>query len=89
MHDRNVLSLVKRFAGFALVSLASLATAPAHAEGNTQSPMLLSLLTPPARGEDTLAILEVRTAPAVANALAAATGKRLRRLPFDTAALAR
>ena len=46
MHDRNVLSLVKRFAGLALVSLASLATAPAHADGNTQSPILLSLLTP-------------------------------------------
>ena len=67
MHDRNALSLVKRFAGFALVSLASLATAPAHADGNMQPPILLSLLTPPARSEDTLAVLEVRTAPAVAN----------------------
>ena len=30
MHDRNVLSLVKDFAGFALVSLASLVAAPVH-----------------------------------------------------------
>ena len=57
MHDRNVLSLVKGFAGSALLSLASLATGPAFAEGGNQGFTLLSMLSPaatlPAAGMDT------------------------------------
>ena len=67
MHDRNVLSLVKRFSGFALLSLVSMVTAPVHADSNLQAPILLSLLTPAARSDETLTILEVRTAPAIAS----------------------
>ena len=67
MHDRNVKSLVNRLAVGALVSLASLATAaPAFADGSAQ-PLLISMLTPTASIGDTLAILEVRTAPTVEN----------------------
>ncbi len=64
MHDRNVMSLVRNIAG-ALASLAALASAPVHADGSAQ-PFLVSMLTPPARVEDSLTVLEVRTAPAVA-----------------------
>jgi len=71
MHDRNVLSLVKGFAGFALFSLASLATGPAFAEGGNQGFTLLSMLSPtatlPATGMDNALIVhEVRAAPTVA-----------------------
>ena len=45
MHDRNVLSLVKDFAGFALVSLASLVATPVHAEDSNQN-LLLAMLAP-------------------------------------------
>ena len=45
MHDRNVLSLVKDFAGFALVSLASLVAAPVHAEDSNR-PLFLAMLAP-------------------------------------------
>ena len=48
MHDRNVLSLVKGFAGSALLSLASLAASPALAEGGNQRFTLLSMLSPAA-----------------------------------------
>jgi membrane-bound lytic murein transglycosylase D len=71
MHDRNVLSLVKGFAGSALLSLASLATGPAFAEGGNQGFTLLSMLSPaatlPAAGMDhALIVHEVRAAPTVA-----------------------
>jgi membrane-bound lytic murein transglycosylase D len=66
MHDRNVFSLVKRIAGSALLSLASLTSLPVNADGSAQ-PILLSMLTPTAGIDDTLSILEVRAAPPVAN----------------------
>jgi len=66
MHDRNVISLVKRIAGSTLISLASIATVPAFADSAAQ-PILLSMLTPSAGLDDTLSVLEVRTAPPVAN----------------------
>jgi membrane-bound lytic murein transglycosylase D len=71
MHDRNVLSLVKGFAGFALLSLASLTAGPACAEGGNPGFPLLSMLSPaatlPAAGMDNaLTVHEVRAAPTVA-----------------------
>lgn len=65
MHDRNVFSLVKKLAGSTLVSLASFATLPAHADSAVQ-PILLSMMAPAARIDDTLSIHEVRPAPTVA-----------------------
>jgi membrane-bound lytic murein transglycosylase D len=71
MHDRNVLSLVKGFAGSALLSLASLTAVPAFAEGGNQGFTLLSMLSPaatlPAAGvNNALIVHEVRAAPTVA-----------------------
>ncbi|MGV0951165.1 MAG: hypothetical protein ACOYB3_10855, partial [Azonexus sp.] len=68
MHHRNVLSLVKGFAGFALFSLASVAAGPACADGNNQAFPLISMLTPatPLPSANALTVLEVRHAPTVA-----------------------
>lgn len=68
MHDRNVLSLVKDFAGFALLSLASLVATPVHAEDSNQNPLLLAMLAPSSSAsiDSALTIHEVRAAPVVA-----------------------
>ena len=67
MHDRNVLSLVKDFAGFALVSLASLVAAPVHAEDSNR-PLFLAMLAPSSSTsvDGTLTVHEVRAAPVMA-----------------------
>ncbi|MBL8419626.1 MAG: transglycosylase SLT domain-containing protein [Dechloromonas sp.] len=67
MHDRNVLSLVKDFAGFALVSLASLVATPIHAEDSNQN-LLLAMLAPSSSAsiDGALSVHEVRAAPVVA-----------------------
>ena len=69
MHDRNILSRVKGFAGFLLGTLASLGAAPVYAEGGNPSFPLISMLSPtPATAsiDNALAILELRATPVVA-----------------------
>lgn len=69
MHDRNILSRVKGFAGFLLGTLASLGAAPVSAEGGNPSFPLISMLspTPATTGIDNaLAIHELRATPVVA-----------------------
>ncbi|MBL0351726.1 MAG: transglycosylase SLT domain-containing protein [Dechloromonas sp.] len=67
MHDRNVLSLVKGFTGFALISLTSLVAAPVLADGDSQT-LLLSMLAPSnaASIDNALTVHEVHPATAVA-----------------------
>ena len=71
MHDRNVLSLVKGFARFALLPLASLTIGPASADGGNPDFPLISMLSPaavlPAAGLDNALIVhEFRAAPTMA-----------------------
>ena len=69
MHDRNILSRVKGFAGFLLGTLASLGAAPVYAEGGNPSFPLISMLSPtPATAsiDNALAIHELRATPVVA-----------------------
>jgi len=71
MHDRNVLSLVKGFARFALLPLASLTIGPAGADGGNPGFTLISMLSPaavlPVAGLDNALIVhEFRAAPTVA-----------------------
>ena len=67
MHDRNVLSLVKGFTGFALISVASLVATPVLADGDT-TPLLLSMLAPTTATsiDNALTVHEVRPATIVA-----------------------
>ena len=71
MHDRNVLSLVKGFARFALLPLASLTIGPASADGGNPGFPLISMLSPgtamPLAGMDNaLVVHEFRASPTVA-----------------------